>query len=102
MDEDHDDAMNTDILEDLASIPKGSTIKSSRNLRTPTLNHFPRETFWGYLLDFGSPYSTGGMCLLSCPPKKLPPKLVFLVAIDDFRHQDLFNDPLRAIGKAKC
>ena len=101
MDEDHADAINTEILEDLASIPKGTTSKSSRNLRTITLNNFTRDAFGGDFCDFGRPYSTGRIFLLSYPPKKLPRKLFFSDTIDDANHQDFFNGPLRAICKIK-
>ena len=65
------------------------------------MNPFSIDTFGGDLNDFGRPFSTGQMCLLSYPPENLFPKLNFPVAKYDAKHQDEFDGPVRAIGKVR-
>ena len=96
LDEGISHSINSEILEDLSRLPKGSTHKSSRNLRT-SMNHFPRETLAGDLYDFGRLQCIGIISLLSYPPNILPQKLSFPKALHYARHQDEFE-----VGEVRC
>lgn len=92
-------AINAQISDDLAILPKGSTTKSTRNLRTSLFIKCSRDTFGGDFNMFGRPLSSSNMCLLSYPPENLPETLDFLNAIDDTNHQNVGNDLVRGVLK---